>query len=141
MNLFDFVMNHSQELEKLWDSKNGEVAIEPQDFDFSHNDLEVLVDNTDLVFSVDVAGIMLKCVVTIDNISAATPYITHIKDANLRQMVIENIEETYRSEAESELDLARENLKEAQDQVNAAQKDFDTVVDTLSRLKGAWNVP
>lgn len=141
MNLFDFVMNHQQELEKLWNAKNGEVEIEPQDFDFAHDDLEVLIDNTDLVFSVDISGIMLKCVITIDNISAAIPYIRQIKDVNLRQAVIENIEETYRSEAESELDSARESLKAAQDLVNAAQKDFDTVVDALSDLKGAWNVP
>lgn len=139
--IFDFVMKNANILEEIYSNEKGEISVEPSEFDFGHDDVVVDVEEADMVFSVSVGDLKLVTRVNIDNMGAVSKFIKDIKDPNKRESVIEMIEDSYRGEAESSVETARERVADAQVVYDAAKQDFDTVVDALGDLKKNWNIP
>ena len=140
-NLFDFVVKNASMLEDLILTDEGNVVIPVEDFDFSHDDLEMEVDNKEIVFKITVGGFDLTCSVGIDNLKDAVDSMKKVKSTDTRREIFELIEETYRTEAEEERDAAETAKAESEANFKKAQEDFDTVVDSLQTLKGAWGIP
>ncbi len=141
MGLFDFVVNNADLLEKLYANPKGEIDLDLDDFDFSHSDLQVKIDGARLLFSVEVGNLKLMTSVDIDNLADAVKAIRAISDVDLRVTVLETIEDAYRDDAKVAIDLAEQNLSDAQSRHDAAKKDLDMIVDSINDLKGAWNIP
>lgn len=141
MGIFDFVVNNSDLLEKLYANPKGEIDLEATDFDFSHGDLEVDTEGTKMIFSVAVGNLTMRTIVSIDNLADVVREIRNIQDVDKRQTVLETIESQYRDDAQVAMDEAETSLQDAQDARDAAKKDFDLIVDSINDLKGAWNIP
>jgi hypothetical protein len=140
-NLFDFIVKNAAMLEDLILTDDGNVVIPVDDFDFSHDDLEIEVDNKAIVFKVTVGGFDLTCTVDIDNLKDSVDSLKKVKSPDTRREIFEMIEDTYRAEAEESRDAAQTAKAEAEAEYKKAQEDFDTVVDSLQVLKGAWGIP
>ncbi len=141
MSIFDFVTNNADLLEKLYANPKGEIDVELAEFNFAHSDMEVEVDGPRLVFSVQVGALKLVTSVDIDNLRDAVQEIVKIADVNIRITVLETIEDAYRDDAQTAINVAENRLTDAMNRRDEAKKDFDTVVDSINELKGAWNIP
>lgn len=141
MNIFDFVTQNQSVLEQLVVGDDGEIEIAPDQYDFAHPDVTVSTDDDDIIFELTVGMFTLRTKVGLDGLQDAIKHIKKARTTSLRREVIEAIETKYRSDAESNRDLAAEEVVEAQSHLASAQKAFDSIVDTLQELKASWNVP
>ena len=142
MNIFDFVTQNQSSLEQLVVGDDGEIELPVDQYDFSHPDVTVVTDDDDdIVFELTVGMFTLRTRIGLNNLQDAIQYIKKASTPGLRREVVEAIETKYRGEAESNRDLALEEVKEAQSHLATAQQAFDEIVDSLQELKGAWNVP
>jgi hypothetical protein len=141
VSLFDFILNNKDTLENLIVDKEGNIDLDPDDFDFSHPDVTVETEDVSIIFSIEVGLFTLRSVITIDNLGDCTDKLAQITNVDTRKKVVEMLEDTYRNEAEMAYDMARDNLSEAQRQVTEAKSDYDCVVNSLNDLKKTWSIP
>jgi len=141
VSLFKFILDNKDTIEELAIDKEGYIKLPSNEFDFSHSDVEVETNETEIIFSIEVGIFTLVCVVDIDNLADCTDKLVRITNVDTRKMIIEMLEDKYRYEADMAYDMAKDNLSEAQQQVVDAKKDYDCVVNSLNDLKKNWSIP
>jgi hypothetical protein len=141
VSLFKFILDNKDTIEELAIDKEGYIKLLSNEFDFSHSDVEVETNETEIIFSIEVGIFTLVCVVDIDNLADCTDKLVRITNVDTRKMIIEMLEDKYRYEADMAYDMAKDNLSEAQQQVVDAKKDYDCVVNSLNDLKKNWRIP
>lgn len=141
MGIFDFIRQNAKILNDIEMTKDGEVRIDVDDFDFAHPDLQVEDNNGELKFTVEIGDYALICEVDMGALRDASGYLSKISDPDARRTVIEAIDGGFRQITEDNKESASETYREAQDAFNLATKSYNDVVDSLRDLKRKWNIP
>jgi len=147
MDIFDFIVNHQDEIEELEKADEGEILVDADGFDFSHSDIQFEVGKEDddtgetIRFFVEAGKYRVVCEMAYDELLSNIDTLTQISDPDLRQKVVEAIENEIEPAASEELDLAKDEVTNAKDLLKEAEEKYNGVKDTLAKLKGEWGVP
>lgn len=142
MKIFDFVVKNADTISSLDVSEDGIILLSCDDFDFSYQNLSVEVDDEfGLVFKADVAPFVLSTSVASYELKDVVHHLAGITDPDIRKTVLEEIDKTFREEADTEVEVAKEVLEDAKKQLQEANDVLNEVSQSVRKLKSAWSIP
>ena len=141
MNVYDFLVQNQDIMDKIEFSKDGAIEVPPSEFGFSSPDVQMEVSKHQMVFEVKIGQFRIRTKVWIENLAESAEYLKLVQNVDKRQEVIELIENNYREEAQLEFEIEKTNVEEAVARRDEAKKDFDLIVDTLRDIKTTWKIP
>jgi len=142
MTLFEFIVKNQAMLEKLdFDSEESQnISIDAGEFDFSHPDLELEIEDGFFTFSVQVGNYKVSTMVMEDNLVDSLASIKKIVDSNIREELVLSIEQDMLSGIQDQYENAEATLSTAQAEFDEVVKTQKNVKDSLREIKTEWGI-
>jgi len=142
MTLFEFIVKNQSMLEKLdFDSDESEnISIDASEFDFSHPDLDLEIEENLFIFSVKIGNYKVSTMVAEDNLQENLANIKKIVDSGIREELVLAIEEDMLSGIQDQYENAEATLSTAQAEFDEVVKMQKSVKGSLGEIKTEWGI-
>lgn len=140
MGVFDFIAQNAERLSSLEIDEDGNIMVEPGEFDFSHPDLEVEYIEPFLLFKVSVSPFQLITEVYGQDLKDVSSKLKAIGRPEKRKVVISAIENDLLEIVQDGVTNAREQLDLSKQELQEAEKSYNGLVSGVRDLKSAWNL-
>lgn len=141
-SLFDFIIQNASQVEALITLCNGdEIEIAPDEFDFSHPDLQFeWGSNRSMKFVIKIGAFAVLTNVLTSDLKSIMPYLGRVSSPTVREAIIHNIEDEMLTSSEDEVESAANSLTEAQAAMVEATENMNTIKSALQLIKQKWGI-